>query len=94
MASAKKFAALFLALTLLIIAIIIGTSLISPTQYNGDDNNGGTQQLQNNDPSLSNGTSLTVMDELFEAPEYGQLGSLVAIIAGLVAVFVVYQRKK
>jgi hypothetical protein len=93
MASTKKIALLLLALTLLICVGIIGISFIQPAS---DDGN-GTDQTRAFDPSLSNGTSLTVMDGEgpdFNLPEYGIGGSLIAIIAGIAAVFVIYQRKK
>ncbi|MCW4025711.1 MAG: hypothetical protein NWF01_11885 [Candidatus Bathyarchaeota archaeon] len=91
MASTTKFALLFAAITSLLIVAIIGVNLIQPAQYIS-----GTQQTSfNTDPSMSNGTILTVMDgpEL-QLPEYGPIGSLAGIIACLAAVFVVYQKKK
>jgi hypothetical protein len=92
MASTRKFALLFAAITSLMIVAIIGVNLIQPAQYIS-----GTQQTSfNNDPSMSNGTILTVMDgePSFPLPEYGPIGSLAGIIACLAAVFVVYQKKK
>jgi hypothetical protein len=95
MVSTNKFALLFGALTLLIIAAIISTSLIQPVQYNGLNGDGNSQPMDNNyDPSLSNGTSLTVMNDLLVAPEYGTIGSIAAIFACFAAAFVVYHKKK
>jgi hypothetical protein len=89
MASTKKLALLFLVLTLAIIVGIIGVSFVQPAQYNNGIN---TDQTQANDPSLSNGETITAMD--LPLPEYSAVGSLAGVIACLAAVFVVYQKKK
>jgi hypothetical protein len=89
MASTIKTALLFFALTLLFIVAIIGINLILSAQTIN-----GTHQTPVNDASLSNGTSLTAMDDLFPLPEFGAIGGLGAIIACFAAIFVVYQRKK